>query len=139
MSFKSRIERFALYTGASTIAMVVDLFLFIILPEIILRNVNANISILVATVIARITSSTINFYLSKKAFNSKNLKKTAILKFFGIILCQLFLSAGLVMLIYRFVKLAKTIIKCIVDTTLYFVFYKVNSKYVFKGREVVEV
>lgn len=138
MSFKSRIKRFALYTGASTIAMLVDLFLFIIFAEIILRNINANVSILVATIIARITSSTINFKLSKKAFHANDLKRTAILKFFTLIVFQLLLSAGLVMLIYRWTKIPKTIIKCIVDTSLYFVFYKIHSHFVFKNRPVTD-
>lgn len=139
MSFKNGVKRFALYTGASTVAMVVDLVLFILFAEIILKNVNANISILVATVIARVTSSTINFHLSKKAFESKDLKKTAILKFFGLIICQLLLSAGLVMIIYRFVKIPKTVIKCIVDTALYLVFYKINSRFVFRGKKAAEI
>ena len=137
MSFKSRIKRFALYTGASTIAMIVDLFLFILFAEILLKDVNANLSILAATVIARTTSSIINFKLSKKAFNSKNLKKTAIFKFFAIIICQLLLSAGLVMMIYQFVNIPKTIVKCTVDTALYFVFYNIHSKFVFKGKKEV--
>lgn len=138
MSFKSRVKRFVLYTGASTVAMVVDLFLFIVFAEIILRNVNADISILLSTIIARVTSSIINFKLSKMAFQSKNLRKSAIFRFFGFIICQLLLSAFFVMLIYRFIKIPKTIIKCIVDTTLYFVFYNIHSRFVFKGRERIE-
>ena len=138
MNFKSKGKRFILYTGASTVAMVVDLFLFILFAEIILSNVNADISILLSTIIARATSSMINFKLSKMAFQSKNLKKSAAFRFFGFIICQLLLSAFLVMFIYRFIKIPKTIIKCMVDTTLYVVFYKINSKYVFKGREIIE-
>ena len=135
MDIKKGIKRFVLYTGASTVAMIVDLFLFIIFAEIIFRNINANVSILVSTIIARVTSSIINFKLSKIAFNSKDLKSTAFLRFFALIGLQLLMSAVFVMIIYRFIEIPKTIIKCIVDTTLYFVFYKINSKFVFKNKQ----
>ena len=131
MSLKDKVKRFALYTGASTIAMVIDLFLFILLAEIILRNIDPNTSIMVATIVSRLVSSTINFNLSKRAFKTKDLRRSAFFKFFAVIGIQLLTSAILVMMIYHFVPLPKTVVKCIVDTTLYFVFYKVHSKYVF--------
>ena len=139
MDLKDEIKKFVLYTGASTIAMIVDLILFILFAEIILRNVDPRISIFTATIIARVTSSTINFNLSKRAFAAKNLGKTAILKYFVFICCQLILSAGIVTIIYELTQiLSKTAIKCIVDTILYLVFYRMNSKYVFKGKMIKE-
>lgn len=134
MSLKDELKKFTLYSGASVVAMLVDLVLFILFAEIIFSKIDDGISILAATVIARITSSTINFILSKKAFNSKDLKKTAIIKYFALILCQLLLSAGIVIMIHKFIKISKTVIKCIVDTILYLVFYKINSTFVFENR-----
>ncbi len=133
MNILDKIKRFGLYTGASTIAMLVDLFLFIVFAEILFRNIDSNISILLSTIISRVVSSTINFNLTKRALGSKNLKRTAIIRFFALVGVQLFTSAILVMILYSFIPLPKTIIKCVVDTTLYFIFYRVHSKYVFKS------
>ena len=139
MSIRDDIKKFVLYTGASTIAMFVDLIMFILFAEIILRDVNPSISIFSATIIARITSSIINFKLSKRAFDARDLKKTAALKFFSLIIIQLLLSAELVTLVYELTQfLSKIAIKCIVDTLLYLVFYKINSKYVFKNKKIID-
>ena len=40
MNILDKIKRFGLYTGASTIAMLVDLFLFIVFAEILFRNID---------------------------------------------------------------------------------------------------
>jgi len=139
MNLKDDIKKFVLYTGASTIAMFADLIIFILFAEIILRNVDPSVSIFSATIIARITSSIINFKLSKRAFDARDLKKSAIFKFFALIILQLLLSAGIVTLIYKLTQfLSKTAIKCIVDTLLYLAFYKINSKYVFKNKKIID-
>lgn len=134
-----KIQEFILYCEASLTAMAVDFVLFILFAEIILQNTNATLSIYVATIISRMTSSTVNFFLSRKAFKNRNLKSTAIIKFYIVIVIQMFMSSWLVTKFYNMTDMPKVMSKCIADTILYFVFYFVNSKFVFKGKRTLEL
>jgi len=133
LNFK-KIKEFILYSGASVIALIVDLILFTIFTEIIFVNFKQNTSIFWSTIISRIISGTVNFCLSKKVFNSKNLKKTAILKYFALGIIQLLSSAVIVILICKVIKIPKTIIKFIVDVLLYVLFYIFQIKFVFRTK-----
>ena len=134
-----KIQEFILYCGASLTAMIVDFALFILFAEIILRNADATLSIYVATIISRLTSSSVNFFLSKKAFKNRNLKSTAIIKFYIVIVIQMFMSSWLVTKFYNITNMPKVVSKCIADTILYFVFYFINSKFVLKKKKNIRV
>ena len=104
-----KIQEFILYCGASLTAMIVDFALFILFAEIILRNADATLSIYVATIISRLTSSSVNFFLSKKAFKNRNLKSTAIIKFYIVIVIQMFMSSWLVTKFYNITNMPKVV------------------------------
>lgn len=128
-------KQFILYTGASTVAMIVDLIIFTVSVNVIFVKLDSSLAILFATIIARIVSSLINFILSKKAFNSNVSKRTGIPKYFVLKIVQLLLSAFFVILICRFSGVSKTFIKCVVDLILYIAFYKIQYIFIFKSNK----
>jgi hypothetical protein len=128
------IKQFILYTGASAVAMIVDLVVFTLSVYVVFVKLNSSIAIFISTVIARVLSGFINFLLSKKAFNSNVSKKSGIPKYFLLGGFQLLLSALLVILFFNLTYFSKTIIKCIVDFILYLVFYKIQFLVIFKNK-----
>lgn len=137
MLFK-KIKEFVLYSGASAVALGIDLIVFAILTNIVFVKIDDRLSILLATIIARIISGFVNFLLSKQVFKSKNLKRTAILKYFALGAIQLLSSAGLVILIRKIITISKTVIKFVVDILLYIVFYELQVRLVFRNKKVAQ-
>lgn len=137
MLFK-KIKEFVLYSGASAVALGIDLIVFAILTNIVFVKIDDRLSILLSTIIARIISGFVNFLLSKQVFKSKNLKKTAILKYFALGAIQLLSSAGLVILIRKIITISKTVIKFVVDILLYIVFYELQVRLVFRNKKVAQ-
>ena len=135
---KFNFKQFIFYTGASLIAMLADIVVFSISVYIIFANFEQGIAIFLSSIIARVISSFINFMLSRKAFNSNVSKRSGIPKFFLLCFVQIITSAGIVILICRYTPIPKTTAKCIVDTILYFIFYKIYSKFIFTKKNTKE-
>lgn len=128
------IKQFVLYTGASGVAMLVDLAVFTLSAYVIFVKLNPSICILISSFLARAFSGTVNFLLSRKAFDSNVSKKSGMPKYFILGGLQLLISALLVILIFNLTHFSKAIIKCVIDFLLYLVFYKIQSWLIFKGK-----
>lgn len=131
---KFNFKQFIFYTGASLIAMLSDLIIFTLCVYVIFSRLEQGVAIFLASIIARVASSFINFMLSRKALNSNVSKRKGIPKFFLLCFVQIITSANIVILICRYTPLSKTLVKCCVDTVLYFVFYRIYSKYIFNKK-----
>lgn len=91
-------------------------------------------NIFMATAVARVCSSLCNYLLnSKKVFHSRN--KTSLVRYYLLCALQFTASAGLVSIASLLIhagSIGKTIIKAIVDTTLFLISYQIQREWVFK-------
>lgn len=126
------LNSFIKYSAVSVISCVIDIVLF----QLILINLKLDLSetmlITISTVIARIVSSLVNYYLNKKvSFNSKKDIKNTILKYYMLCIIQMILSASLVSLIYYFTGITEVLIKIVVDTIIFFINYRIQRTIIF--------
>lgn len=96
-----------------------------------------NITIMEATIIARIVSSIFNYTMNKKAvFKSKSSVKSTLIRYYVLCIVQMIVSGGLVtgacMLLSIESEGITTVIKAIIDTLLFLVSFPIQRKWVFK-------
>lgn len=125
--------KFLLYIFSSLSSSVLDIGLFALFCYI-MKGREIGIYIALATVFARIVSATYNFAINyKKVFVSQSNIGKAALKYAGLALVQMFCSALFVTFFVKvFSFFSEVVIKMIVDTTLFFLSYFVQRKWVFK-------
>lgn len=129
------------YMLGSFMSFLIDIALFYIVMKIFdltgySLEIEAGLSILIATVISRLISSTFNFAFNKKlVFSCKSSFGRTLLKYYALCIPQMAFSWLLVSLIENiFSGKAGTItlIKLIVDTVLFFVSYQIQKRWVFR-------
>lgn len=118
---------------SSFICFLIDIVLFIVISKL-LNIIDINIRIVLATCLARIVSSFINFNINKHfVFKSREKGNVVLSKYYLLCILRTILSAGVVVVLYNLIHvLDETIIKLIVEIILYFVSYKIQKKYIFK-------
>lgn len=111
----------------------IDIILFILIGKL-LNVIDINIRIILATCIARIVSSFINFNINKNfVFKSHEKNNIILTKYYLLCILRTLMSAGLVVILYNLFKIIdETIIKIIVEIFLYFISYRIQKKYIFK-------
>ncbi|EOT49294.1 MULTISPECIES: bifunctional glycosyltransferase family 2/GtrA family protein [Enterococcus] len=93
------------------------------------------LSILNASVIARVISAIVN-YLLNRSFVFKQEGSHSALKYFGLVGVQIILSATIVFILYTILPIGKSVtLKLIVDSALFFFSYHVQKKYIFVDKE----
>ena len=125
-------KRFILYIQTSLVAAVVDIVLFyFILKEFEILNVYADIFL--ATVLARIGSSTVVYILNKHiVFKSEQKSKLQVVKHFLLVGSQMLLSGSLLTIVDRILQSNTVIEKCFVDVFLFLMSYFAQKYWVFK-------
>lgn len=123
---------FLKYILSALSSFIVDILLFTlfinILPEIKWGVVT---TIVLATIIARIFSSTYNFTINAQVV-FKNKTKSSIIKYFTLVIVQMFISAFVVSFICRVLNANATFIKVIIDTVIFIVNFIIQREWVFK-------
>ena len=116
---------------SSVISAIVDISLFYILSNFFKREYYY---IVLATVIARITSGTINFIINKfYAFKSIGRVRVELVSYTILFIIKMILSSLIVAYIStRFIDFNETQIKVVVDTLLFFGSFYIQDKYIFK-------
>lgn len=113
-------------------SFIVDIGMFTVLTKLFFDGLPIHKNLFLATVIARIISSILNYSINRKVFeNSESVKKTVI-KYYALCIIQLLLSWILVTLVYGQMKFDTTIIKICVDFLLFLVSYRIQRGWVFK-------
>ena len=135
--FRVIIRGFVRFMGASLICFLVDQGIFNILNAGVFRNAAAKAAkfIVLSTVIARIISAALNFFLNKKfVFKLKGNTGGAIWKYAVLCIVIMMTSAAGVWALGQ-IGMSSTIAKLIVDFLLYFVSYQAQQKWVFRKKE----
>lgn len=121
------------YFFSAGFSFALDLSLFTIF-SLILASIFKDESIIIATIIARIISSLVNYYLNRNAVfkmsDSKFDKKTLI-KYYILVLIQMFISGQSVYFIHKMININATLIKIPVDVILFVINYFIQKKYIF--------
>lgn len=133
------IFKYSLSAGASAI---IDLLLFYIaLYGLELLGIstpeNTELTVLLATVFARVISSLFNYSVNRKVvFGSAS--RNSFVKYYVLCAAQMLLSAALVALLSTLCmagKFGKLVIKLVVDTCLFFVSFGIQREWVFKKKQ----
>ena len=97
-----------------------------------------NVSILTATVIARVISSFYNFNMNRKmVFKSEEGYTATMVRYYALCVVQMLASAGLTTLVKSFVPGGAgvaTVCKAVVDTFLFVISYQIQKRWVFKEK-----
>lgn len=122
---------------SSLSATLVDISVFNVVLFFAKKVLSKDKSIFAATAVARAISSLFNYTMNRKAvFASDEPVRSSIVKYYVLAAAQIILSSGFVTLITTLFRINTqimiTVIKMIVDTTLFFASYKLQKKWVFK-------
>lgn len=127
---------FIKYIVSAGISFALDLSLFTVF-SVLLKGNKVSSHILIATVLARIISSLINYLLNRNSVFKKNEKvmdATTLVKYYLLVVIQMFVSATLVSLIYDATEIYETIIKIPIEIVLFMVNYFVQKKFIFNDK-----
>ncbi len=131
--YKVLFTEYLKFTFSSMISSIIDIGIFsgFIL---IFTNLNPDLAIVFATVIARLISGFINFNLNKNfVFLSHEKDNILLYKYYLLCMINMALSAILVLGFHKlFPNVFDAIFKVIVDIVIYFISYKIQKKYIFK-------
>ncbi len=129
-----RIYRLILkYTASSLLSFVVDFGLFTLFTWL-LRETAPEVNYLISTVAARVCSALFNFTLNKiLVFGSKVNTGGALLRYGAVSVVQMLCSYGGVYLLSAVLPLPVWLGKILTDTTLFFISYFVQRKWVFRA------
>ncbi len=132
--YKAMLTEYIKYGLTSLCAAMVDLIIFTLFIKFF-NTIDANLAIVIGTAIARIVSAFLNFNLTKYlVFDSKEKSEKIIGKFYLLNVCNMAISALLVLILHNlFPFVLETVFKVIVDTCIYFIGYKIQKKYIFKA------
>ena len=127
---REEIIRIIKYIFSAGTSFALDILLFTLFNSFVFKNIE--IRIIFSTRIARILSSLYNYFInSRYVFKSSN--KKAIIKYYILVIIQMFVSAISVSLMsMALVKINDSIIKFIIDIIIFFVNYIIQKKVVFK-------
>lgn len=127
---KNRLIEFVKFTASSLAGTVVDLGLFWILIYFLRGQVTGYI--MISTIIARIFAILVNYNLNAKlVFKDNDERKLPFAKYMTLAVIDMFGSGLLVSWLYSIIGWNETIIKIVVDASLFFVDYWAQKKYIF--------
>ena len=135
MKIIKKYEVFLKYIMSAGICLTIDLLLFTIFN--LLFKSYTDFSIIIATVLARIVSSLINYSLNKEhVFKyEKGRDIGSFFKYYLLVIVQMMVSSYSVYYLYKLIALNETIIKLFVDIVLFVINFFVQKLFIFKQRE----
>lgn len=136
-SLINKYQTFIKYIISAGISYAIDLFAFTIFCFVFKTQ---EAYILIATILARVISSFINFLINKnKVFSSENKKKSDInvlLSYYFLVVIQMLNSGITVAIIYKLLGNNLTIIKFLVDVAILGMNYFIQKRYIFNNRHI---
>lgn len=128
---------FIKYIFSSGISFVVDLSLFLVF-NILLKKSIGDSSIFVATILARVISSLINYLLNRNSVFKKNdniIDSITLIKYYALVIIQMLISATLVSSLYKIFAIYELLIKIPVEIILFLINYFVQKKFIFNNQK----
>ena len=123
----NKYQVFIKYLLVAGISFVIDIGLFTIF------NTFIGMKIVIATIIARIISSFINFLLNKnKVFNNEDKIGKSIFKYYLLVIIQMSISALVVDNLAKIIPVNPTIIKAPTEFILFICNYLIQKLFIFK-------
>ena len=120
-------EMFIKYIFVAGISFVIDIVFFSLFKFIFIGN------IIVATILARVISSFINYLLNKdKVFKSNEKSSKTIIKYYILVVIQMLVSAFAVDNLYKLIHINATLIKIPVEFILFVCNYLIQKILIFK-------
>ena len=125
MTNKEKILKIIKYCFSAGSSLVIDLALFSLFNYII-KNV------FISTIFARILSSLYNYFVNSR-FVFKNYTKNSIIKYYILVIIQMFVSATTTSILCKIItNINETIIKLFVDIAIFIVNYFIQKEVIFK-------
>lgn len=133
----NRNKVFIKYIISAGISFTLDILLFTIF-NLLLKNFTS-FSIIISTIGARVISSFINYSINKnKVFNFNGERNSILLiKYFTLVVIQMFVSSFSVLYLYKLSSINETIIKIFVDIILFIINFFVQKKLIFVKEDSV--
>lgn len=129
MNILKKYETFLKYIVVAILSFLIDISLFNLF-FIIFKGDN---KAFIATVVARVISSIINFILNKdKVFKSSENTKIAFIKYVILVIVQMFISAFLTNTLSKIIKVNINFIKIPVDIMIFVANYFIQKIFIFK-------
>ena len=129
---KLDIKTFSKYIASSGISFLIDYSLFSLFAYFLKSSIGSK-GIILATIMARVISSVINYLLNKnKVFNSN--KNKPFIKYALLVVFQMMMSAFIVYSLYNMTGIDEKIIKPPVEGVLFIVNYFVQKLFIFKKK-----
>jgi len=120
------------YIVSGILSGAIDIMIFYLLNSFILSGFSAKTSILIATVIARISSSLCNFSVNRKfVFKNQCGFLKSMKKYYVLFICQMFFSYLLVYISNVYLNLNASISKIVIDILLALISYQIQLRWVF--------
>lgn len=131
--YRLLLARFLRYIVASCSSSLIDLLLFASLCRWIPSSNSARIYI--ATIVARVISSIYNYEINKSVvFKSKQKGIRTAIQYFSLCIVVMLISGFCVDQLYDIVGNYEFVIKCFVDTILFFCNYLIQQNLIFKNK-----
>ncbi len=123
---------FIKYIITALSSFILDILLFTLLVNILPQiNIGIITKIVIASIIARVISSTYNFLMNSNIV-FKNMNKNSIIKYFILATLQMLISAFGVSEIFKLININSSLIKIILDTIIFIVNFIIQREWVFK-------
>ena len=120
-------QMFLKYILVAGISFAIDILFFTLFNSLFFLN------IIVATILARVISSFINYLLNKdKVFKSSENTKNTIFKYYTLVVIQMLVSALLVDILHKIIPINATFIKVPVEFILFICNYLIQKIFIFK-------
>lgn len=131
------------YILSSLSASLIDLIGFTLLNLLLSEDMDDGLRIFLATAIARIVSSAVNYTVNRKrVFKSRSNVKSSLIKYYILSICQAAMSYSLVYLLTlasgTSQSIIQTLFKMAVDVILFFLCFTVQREWVFKEKKKKE-
>ena len=128
---------FIIYIFSAGISFAIDLSLFTVFSFLLKQSIG-NSAIFVATIIARIISSFINYLINRNTVfnnNGSGMDKVTLIKYYTLVVIQMFVSATAVSTLYKAFSIYELFIKIPVEVILFLINYFVQKKFIFNTNQ----
>ncbi|MFI3200202.1 MAG: GtrA family protein [Eubacteriales bacterium] len=122
------------FVGSSCISFLVDISLYSILIYLFFQGDDTAEDVMIASIMARLISSVVNFTLNyKTVFSSEERLKVAIIKYYTLATTLMLISSFVTGIMVEWSQMP-VLMKLLVDGTLFVLSYSIQKHYIFGGK-----